>query len=130
MRSFVLFSAATLLSAVAAAQNSTSEGGYQVTRSQTVANAPPGYVGRKTTDRETRVGNTPETNGNSSMFVMTLGGFVRECPSAEGLVAGNFEYSLTAEDVNTSAGDEARRPRARRRHRRLRDDRRRLHSTA
>src|SRR5436190_8128550 len=105
MRSFVLLSAATLLPGLAAAQNSTSEGGYDVTRSQTVANAPAGYVGRKTTDRETRVGNTPETNGNSSMFVMTIGGFVRECPSAEGLVAGDFEYSLTAEDVDTRAGD-------------------------
>lgn len=105
MRSFVLLSAATLLPGLAAAQNSTSEGGYEVTRSQTVANAPAGYVGRKTTDRETRVGNTPETNGNSSMFVMTIGGFVRECPSAEGLVAGDFEYSLTAEDVDTRAGD-------------------------
>jgi hypothetical protein len=103
--SLMLFGAATLLSVAAAAQNTTSEAGYEVTRSQTVANAPAGYVGRKTTDRETRVGNAPETDGNSSAFVMTVGGFVRECPSAEGLVAGTFEYSLTADDVNTDEGE-------------------------
>ncbi|HEX7237104.1 MAG TPA: hypothetical protein VF405_09100 [Gammaproteobacteria bacterium] len=103
--SFMLFGAAALLSVAAAAQNTTSEAGYEVTRSQTVANAPAGYVGRKTTDRETRVGNTPETDGNSSAFIMTVGGFVRECPSAEGLVAGTFEYSLAADDVNTDEGE-------------------------
>jgi hypothetical protein len=103
--SFLLFGATTLLTVTAAAQATSSEGGYEVTKSQTVANAPAGYVGRKTTDRETRIGNTPETDGNSSAFVMTVGGFVRECPTAEGLVAGNFEYSLTADDVNTDEGD-------------------------
>jgi hypothetical protein len=102
---FALFGAALWLTVTATAQTTTSEGGYEVTRSQTVANAPAGYVGRKTTDRETRIGNTPETDGNSSSFVMTVGGFVRECPSAEGLVAGNFEYSLTADDVNTDEGE-------------------------
>jgi hypothetical protein len=94
-----------LLAVTAAAQSPSSEGGYEVTKSQTVANAPAGYVGRKTTDRETRIGNTPDTDGNSSAFVMTVGGFVRECPSAEGVVAGNFEYSLTVDDVNTDEGE-------------------------
>ena len=102
---FLLLGASALPAATATGQNTTSEGGYAVTRSQTVANPPAGYVGRKTTDRETRVGNTPDTDGNSSMFVMTVGGFVRECPSAEGLAAGNFEYSLTADDVNTDEGE-------------------------
>jgi hypothetical protein len=37
---FMLFGAATLLSVAAAAQSTTSEAGYEVTRSQTVANAP------------------------------------------------------------------------------------------
>lgn len=102
---FLLIGASALPAATATAQNTTSEGGYEVTRSQTVADAPAGYVGRKTTDRETRIGNTPETDGNSATFVMTVGGFVRECPSAEGIAAGNFEYSLTADDVNTDEGE-------------------------
>ncbi|HXS78721.1 MAG TPA: hypothetical protein VN818_00495 [Gammaproteobacteria bacterium] len=103
--SLLVFGSSTLLAVGAAAQTTTSEGGYDVTRSQTVTEAPSGYVGRKTTDRETRVGKTAETDGNSSAFVMTVGGFVRECPSAEGLVAGNFEYSLTGDDVNTDEGE-------------------------
>jgi len=79
--------------------------GYEVTKSQTVTNAPAGYVGRKTTDRETRVGNTPDTDGNSLAFVMTLGGFVRTCPTAEGSVAGTYEYTLTSDEVDNDHGE-------------------------
>jgi len=82
----------------------TNEGGYTVTRSQTVTNAPEGSVGRKTTDTETRVGNTKETEGLSRTSVMTIGGFARSCPTAEGIVAGNFEYSLTVDEMKGSAG--------------------------
>jgi len=99
-----LFGTAALVAAAADAQTS-SQGGYEVTRSQTVANVPARHVGRKTTDRETRIGNTPETNGNSQTLVMTVGGFVRECPTAEGLVAGNFEYTVTSDAVNTGEGE-------------------------
>ena len=99
-----LLGTAALLAATADAQTS-SQGGYEITRSQTVTSAPARHVGRKTTDRETRVGNTPETDGNSQTLVMTVGGFVRECPTAEGLVAGNFEYTLTSDAVNTDEGE-------------------------
>ena len=99
-----LLGTATLFAAALEAQTS-SQGGYEVTRSQTVANVPARHVGRKTTDRETRIGNTPETNGNSQTLVMTVGGFVRECPTAEGLVAGNFEYTVTSDAVNTGEGE-------------------------
>jgi len=99
-----LLGTATLFAAALEAQTS-SQGGYEVTRSQTVTNAPARHVGRKTTDRETRVGNTPETDGNSQTLVMTVGGFVRECPTAEGLVAGNFEYTVTSDAVNTDEGE-------------------------
>jgi len=103
-----LLGTATLFAAALEAQTS-SQGGYEVTRSQTVTNAPARHVGRKTTDRETRVGNTPETDGNSQTLVMTVGGFVRECPTAEGLVAGNFEYTVTSDAVNTDEGETRRR---------------------
>jgi hypothetical protein len=100
-----LLCATALVSCAAQAQAPSSDVGYEVTRSQTVANAPAGYVGRKTTDHETRVGNTPDTDGNSSTFAMTIGGFVRECPTAEGSVAGTFEYSLTSDEVDTDHGE-------------------------
>jgi hypothetical protein len=87
------------------AQAQETQAGYEVSKSQTVQKAPEGYVGRKTTDRETRVGNTPETDGNSTTFVMTLGGFVRRCPTAEGIAAGTYEYSLVSDQVDTDHGE-------------------------
>jgi len=82
----------------------TNEGGYTITRSQTVTNPPVGSVGRKTTDHETRVGNTKETEGLSRTTVMTIGSFARSCPTAEGIVVGSFEYLLTVDDVHRAAG--------------------------
>jgi hypothetical protein len=102
--SIVLFGTTALLTVAPVAQTVTSEGGYEVTRSQTVTRAPARHVGRKTTDREARVGNTPQTRGNSSTRALTVGGFVRECPNAEGVVAGNFEYSVISDEVDTSDG--------------------------
>jgi hypothetical protein len=103
--SFFLCGTWTVLAATAAAQSTSSQDGYEVTKSQTVTNAPARHVGRKTTDRETRVGNAPETDGNSSTRVMTVGGFVRECPTAAGIVAGNFEYTVTSDEIDTDEGE-------------------------
>ena len=75
--------------------------GYEVTRTQTVQNAPGDSVGRKTTDIEVRVGNTPDTDGNTSRMVLTLGGFVKKCPDANGIVTGNIEYRMTLDEVDT-----------------------------
>ncbi|MEO8463931.1 MAG: hypothetical protein ABI640_01210 [Gammaproteobacteria bacterium] len=99
--------AALVLAATAATYGfaARAQAGYEVSRSQTVTNAPAGYVGRKTTDREMRVGNTPETDGNSLTFVMTVGGFVRKCPTAQGVATGSFEYSMTADAVDTDDGE-------------------------
>jgi len=78
--------------------------GYDVQRSQTVQQAPSGWVGRKTTDREVRISKTAETQGNHSSFVMTIGGFAKACPSAEGIVEGNFEYLLTYDEERSVGG--------------------------
>jgi len=99
-RSLALAVAASTYGVAADAQ-----AGYEVSKSQTVQKAPAGFVGRKTTDRETRVGNTPETDGNSSTFVLTIGGFVRKCPTADGIAAGSFEYSVTSDQVDTDHGE-------------------------
>lgn len=99
----VLTAAALAAAALAATTN---ENGYEVTRSQTVVPVPRGMVGRRTIDRETRTGNTEETDGNSSNFTMTLGGFMQRCPAPEGtpvkfVVSGDFEYSLVVDTVDT-----------------------------
>jgi hypothetical protein len=94
------------LSATAAAQDAD---GYSVTKSQSVQNAPNGFVGRKTTDREQRVGNTEDTDGNSRTSLITIGGFAKKCPTADGHVEGSFEYLLTVEEVDTDEGETQRR---------------------
>jgi hypothetical protein len=78
----------------------TSMAGYIVAvdgRSQTVHTAPPGWVGRKTIDKERRVSNSEQTRGTEATFTFTFGGFTRSCPTADGVVDGNFEYTLTSE---------------------------------
>lgn len=108
------FAALVLAAAISAgvtaqAQQGSSTGdGYVVTRPpQAVTPAPDGWVGRKTTDREKRVrGYPPDEDGHSYEFRMTLGGFARKCPSAEGKVPGrDFEYTLIADDVSTENGE-------------------------
>ena len=102
IRAWLALAAIALCQALATAvATTTNEGGYEVTRDQTVTPAPHGSVGRKTVDTETRTGNTPETDGNSANYVMTFGGFVKYCPSAEGIVEGSFEYSIVADIVDT-----------------------------
>ncbi|HET8698098.1 MAG TPA: hypothetical protein VFO94_11455 [Gammaproteobacteria bacterium] len=100
MRSVVGLAALCVIASLGAPARAQAPAGYAVTKSQTVASVPAGYVGRKTTDRETRVGNTPETMGKSATFVMTVGGFVRQCPTADGIVAGDFQYTLASEEVD------------------------------
>ena len=95
------------LVASGATAETTNENGYGVTRSQTVVPVPRGKVGNKTIYRETRTGTTEETDGNSSNYTMTLGGFMNRCPVLEGnapvkfVVPGDFEYSIVADTVDT-----------------------------
>ena len=88
----------------AAPQGKASPAGYDIDRSQSVQNAPAGRVGRKTTDRERRVGKEKETAGREVNYVLVFGGFARRCPTAEGIVEGDFEYALTYDEVVTAGG--------------------------
>ena len=70
---------------------------------QTVQTAPAGWFGRKTVDSQRRASNTDETRGTEAIYTLTFGGFVRGCPTADGVVDGTFEYALTSE-VRTVPG--------------------------
>ena len=83
--------------------------GYDVERSQSVQNAPAGSVGRKTTDREHRVGTAEDSLGNEYNYVLTFGGFARRCPTSAGLVKGDFEYSIAYDATETGDDGEIRR---------------------
>ena len=88
---------------LAAAPQSAADGdaSYDVERTQSMQDAPAGAVGRKTTDREHRVGTGEETLGNESTYVLTFGGFARRCPTSEGIVRGDFEYSIVYDGTET-----------------------------
>ena len=75
--------------------------GYDVERSQSVQNAPAGSIGRKTADRERRVGTAEDTLGNEAAYVLTFGGFARRCPTSAGIVRGDFEYSIVYDATET-----------------------------
>jgi hypothetical protein len=68
------------------------EDGYSVSKTSQTQKAPPGWVGRKTTDRTTRVGNKPEAAGNRDSTFMISGGKVLQCPTFEGVAPGDAEF--------------------------------------
>src|SRR5262245_58429279 len=88
--------------AAALSQAGSSTTGYEIEKSQSVQNAPAGSVGRKTTDREHRVGNAEDTLGDELTYVLVFGGFARRCPTDEGIVGGEFEYSITYDATETT----------------------------
>jgi len=61
--------------------------------------APTGWVGWKTTDSMTRIGNRPQTQGNYESYEMVIAPKARQCPhlegpDREGTVDGTFEWSF------------------------------------
>jgi hypothetical protein len=78
--------------------------GYTITTTKQRQDAPPGWIGGKTTDRTTRIGNKPETAGNRSSHVLVLGGKVLKCPTPDGAVAGDFEYAVVLDQTIVESG--------------------------
>jgi hypothetical protein len=109
LSAWVLLSTFVPLTAALAQTPATGTPGYNVERSQSVQTAPAGSVGRKTTDREHRVGNADGTRGNEATYVLTFGGFARRCPTSAGIVRGDFEYSITYNGTDAGDGGEIRR---------------------
>jgi len=81
--------------------------GYSETKTKEVQEAPPGWVGKKTTDRITGIGNKPGTAGNRTTHtthVLVLGGKVLKCPTPDGVVTGDFEYAVVLDQTITESG--------------------------
>lgn len=62
-------------------------------------NAPPGWVGYKTTDTMTRIGKPPRTEGMYESYEMVIAPKAKQCPHLEGpdlkgIVDGTFEWSF------------------------------------
>src|ERR1700722_3587544 len=67
--------------------------GYEIAKTQTTQEAPPGYVGRTDTTEETAVGNTPATAGKRVVARFTIGNQIKTCPNADGTAEGTGEYT-------------------------------------
>ena len=78
--------------------------GYSEMKTKEVQEAPPGWVGKKTTDRITRIGNKSETAGNRTTHVLVLGGKVLKCPTPDGVVTGDFEYAVVLDQTIMESG--------------------------
>lgn len=70
------------------------------TRSESRQEAPPGWVGWKTTARSI----WPETAGNRRNMVTILGGKVLKCPAPDGVVPGDFEFAVVLDQTVVESG--------------------------
>jgi len=70
------------------------------TRSESRQQAPPGWVGWKTTARSV----WPETAGNRRSIVTILGGKVLKCPAPDGVVPGDFEFAVVLDQTVVESG--------------------------
>jgi len=87
--------------------NGLSNGSFQLAqapavpaRSESRQEAPPGWVGWKTTARTI----WPETVGNRRSIVITFGGKVLKCPTPDGVVPGDFEYAFVLDQTIVESG--------------------------
>ncbi|MGB4069571.1 MAG: hypothetical protein WBK08_16205 [Nitrospira sp.] len=70
------------------------------TRSESRQEAPPGWVGWKTTARSI----WPETVGNRRSMVTVLGGKVLKCPAPDGVAPGDFEFAVVLDQTTVESG--------------------------
>ncbi len=70
------------------------------TRSESRQEAPPGWVGWKTTARSI----WPKMAGNRKSMVTILGGKVLKCPTPEGVVPGDFEFAVVLDQTIEESG--------------------------
>lgn len=70
------------------------------TRSESRQEAPPGWIGWKTTARSI----WPETAGNRRSMVTILGGKALKCPAPDGVVPGDFEFAVVLDQTVVESG--------------------------
>jgi hypothetical protein len=89
------------------AQNTVSGGerdGYRVTEGSANIDIPSDSVGRKSREWRIEEGSTPNTAGNRSHFTLINGGYAKKCPRADGIVEGDYEFSLVVHQTINDSG--------------------------
>jgi hypothetical protein len=89
------------------AQNTVSGGerdGYRVTKGSANIDIPSDSVGRKSREWRIEEGSTPNTAGNRTHFTRINGGYAKKCPTADGIVEGDYEFSLVVHQTINDSG--------------------------
>lgn len=89
------------------AQNTVSGGerdGYRVTEGSANIDIPSDSVGRKSREWKIEEGSTPNTVGNRFHFTLINGGYAKKCPRADGIVEGDYEFSLVVHQTINDSG--------------------------
>jgi hypothetical protein len=89
------------------AQNTVSGGerdGYRVTKGSANIDIPSDSVGRKSREWRIEEGSTPNTAGNRTHFTLINGGYAKKCPTADGIVEGDYEFSLVVHQTINDSG--------------------------
>ena len=73
--------------------------GYSVREGSANIDIPPDSVGRKSREWRIEEGNTPQTAGDRKGFSLINGGYAKKCPTAEGVVEGDYEFSLVVDQT-------------------------------
>jgi len=73
--------------------------GYTITKGSVNIAIPPDAVGMKSREWRIEEGNTPETAGDRKGFSLINGGYAKKCPTSEGIVEGDYEFSLVVDQT-------------------------------
>ena len=79
--------------------------GYTITKGSANIDIPPDSVGKKS--REWRIeeeGIPPKLAGNRTHFTLINGGYAKKCPRADGIVEGDYEFSLVVHQTINDSG--------------------------
>ena len=78
--------------------------GYRVSKGSVNIGIPPDSVGTKTREWRVAEGNRLNTAGNRNYFTLVNGGYAKKCPTAEGVVDGDYEFSLVVHQTINDSG--------------------------
>jgi hypothetical protein len=78
--------------------------GYRITKGSVNIDIPPDSVGKKLREWKIEEGSTPNTAGNRTHFTLINGGYAKKCPTADGIVEGDYEFSLVVHQTINDSG--------------------------
>ena len=78
--------------------------GYRVTKGSVNIDIPSNSVGWKSREWRIEEGITGNTAGNRNSFTLVNGGYAKKCPTPDGIVEGDYEFSLVVHQTINDSG--------------------------